>query len=141
MDLIINSELIIPSNHLSWRFSRASGPGGQKINKKDIKVELILNLKSCNALNKSQKTKIRLFLKTKLINDSISITVKENRTQYQNRQIALIKLASIINKSLVNPPKERKLTKPTLIANKKRLDEKKKRADIKKIRREKDYFL
>ena len=55
MDLIITSRLVIPSRELKWRFSRSSGPGGQKVNKTNTRVEIIFNIEESKVLNDYQK--------------------------------------------------------------------------------------
>ena len=66
MDLIITSRLVIPSRELKWRFSRSSGPGGQKVNKTNTRVEIIFNIKESKVLNDYQKKVLTKKLKTKL---------------------------------------------------------------------------
>ena len=134
MDLFISSNLIIPSNEYNWRFSRSSGPGGQNVNKTDSKVQIVFNLRNSKTLNDLEKSKIRIHLKNKLINDCICISVQEKRTQYQNRQIALFKLANLINSCLSITKKSRKATKPSETSQQKRIDKKKKHGQLKKFR-------
>ena len=131
----ILSPLNIPANEITWRFSKSKGPGGQKINKTNIKVKLIFNIGQSMILTNSQKLKIRENFKGKLINDNIHISVQSQREQYRNRQIALSKLIFIINECLNKDKKIRKITKPTFISVKKRLNSKKLRSEIKKNRK------
>ena len=58
MDLIITPRIVIPSRELKWRFSRSSGPGGQKVNKTDSRVEIIFNIEESKVLNDYQKIAI-----------------------------------------------------------------------------------
>ena len=134
MDLIINSSLIIPAKEISWRFSRSSGSGGQNINKTDSRVEVIFDIDRSRKLNADQKQILHKQLKKKIVDGCICIAVQEKRTQYQNRQIALNKLASILLNALKTKPKARKLTKPTRASAKRRLESKKKRGALKKSR-------
>ena len=60
MDLIITPRLVIPSIELKWRFSRASGPGGQKVNKTDSRVEIIFNIEESKVLNTYQLSLIHI---------------------------------------------------------------------------------
>ena len=69
MDLIITPRLVIPSKELKWRFSKASGPGGQKINKTNTRVEIIFNIQESKVLNDYQKKVLTNKLKTKLVNN------------------------------------------------------------------------
>ena len=81
MDLIITPRLVIPSRELKWRFSRSSGPGGQKVNKTDSRVEIIFNIEESKVLNDYQKIVIMQKLKNKLVNNSICIAVQDQRNQ------------------------------------------------------------
>ena len=134
MDLIITSRLVIPSRELKWRFSRSSGPGGQKVNKTNTRVEIIFNIKESKVLNDYQKKVLTKKLKTKLINDCICLAVQEERNQLLNRQIAIKRISSEIRNSLKNSSKIRKATKPSKASQNRRLDSKKKRGQLKKNR-------
>ncbi len=134
MDLIITSRLVIPSRELKWRFSRSSGPGGQKVNKTNTRVEIIFNIKESKVLNDYQKKVLTKKLKTKLVNGSICLAVQEERNQLVNRQIAIKRISSEIRNSLKNSSKIRKATKPSKASQNRRLDSKKKRGELKKNR-------
>ena len=137
MDLIITSRLVIPSSELKWRFSRSSGPGGQKVNKTNTRVEIIFNIKESKVLNDYQKKVLMKKLKTKLVNNCICLAVQEERNQLLNRQIAIKKISSVIRNSLKNSSKIRKATKPSKASQNRRLDSKKKRGELKKNRQRK----
>ena len=140
MNLSINNNLLIPANEVHWRFSRSSGSGGQNVNKTDSRVEIIFNVSESRTLTPSQKDRILLQNEVKLTNNCISIAVQDKRTQYQNRQLALSRLASILRALLKPPPKARRQTIPTRSSQKKRVDSKKKRGELKKRRQSKiDY--
>jgi ribosome-associated protein len=137
MDLIITSRLVIPSRELKWRFSRSSGPGGQKVNKTNTRVEIIFNIEESKVLNDYQKKVLTKKLKTKLVNNCICIAVQEERNQLLNRQIAIARISSLIRNSLKNFTKVRKATKPSKASQNRRLDSKKKRGELKKNRQRK----
>ena len=137
MDLIITTRLVIPSRELKWRFSRSSGPGGQKVNKTNTRVEIIFNIKESKVLNDYQKKVLTKKLKTKLVNNCICLAVQEERNQLLNRQIAIIRISSVIRNSLKNSSKVRKATKPSKASQNRRLDSKKKRGELKKNRQRK----
>ena len=137
MDLIITSRLVIPSRELKWRFSRSSGPGGQKVNKTNTRVEIIFNIEESKVLNDYQKKVLTKKLKTKLVNNCICLAVQEERNQLLNRQIAIIRISSVIRNSLKNSSKVRKATKPSIASQNRRLDSKKKRGELKKNRQRK----
>lgn len=137
MDLIITSRLVIPSRELKWRFSRSSGPGGQKVNKTNTRVEIIFNIEESKVLNDYQKKVLTIKLKNKLANNCICLAVQEERNQLLNRQIAIIRISSVIRNSLKNSSKIRKATKPSKASQNRRLDSKKKRGELKKNRQRK----
>ena len=113
MKVFVNENLIIPSQELFWKFSKSSGPGGQKINKTNNKVEIIFNLENSYILSEQQKNKIRKNIKIKLVNDSICLVVQENREQFKNRRIAIKKLGCLIKTALCIGKVSRKKTEPT----------------------------
>ena len=139
MDLLITKRLIIPSKEIRWRFSRASGPGGQKVNKVESKVEIIFNIKKSKVLNDYQKNILMIKLKNKIVSNSVCLSVKEYRHQYQNRQLATLRLSSLVREALFKSCKLRKTTKPTKISQQKRIDLKKKRGQLKKIRKKEKF--
>tara|TARA_B100000579_G_C22727836_1_gene802637 strand:- start:422 stop:844 length:423 start_codon:yes stop_codon:yes gene_type:complete len=140
MNITINTKLEIPSNEIYWRFSRASGSGGQNVNKTDSRVEIIFNVSDSKALTPYQKHRILLQNKIKLTNGCIFITVQDKRTQYQNRQIALRRLTSTLKELLKPPQKNRRRTIPTRSSQRKRVESKKKRGELKKTRQSKIDF-
>ena len=140
MNLKVNSKLEIPASEIHWRFSRSSGAGGQSVNKTDSRVEIVFNVFNSKALTPYQKHKISIQEEIKLINGCICIAVQNKRTQYQNRQLALNRLASALRELLKPPRKKRRETIPTHSSQKKRLQSKKKRGELKKSRQLKiDY--
>ena len=140
MNLKVNSKLEIPANEIQWRFSRSSGAGGQNVNKTDSRVEIVFNVSESKTLTPYQKHRISIQDEVKLTNGCICIAVQDKRTQYQNRQLALTRLASILREILKPPPKKRRETKPTRSSKRKRVESKKKRGELKKSRQSKiDY--
>jgi len=140
MDLIITKKLVIPSEEIEWRFSRSSGPGGQNVNKRESRAEIIFNLEDSKVLNDYQKAILKINLKNKLVNNRLCLAVQEHRNQFLNRQLALVKLSSIIKNALNNPFKLRKSTKPTKTSQKKRVEFKKKRGELKKSRQKQKIY-
>ena len=140
MNLTVNSKLVIPVNEIQWRFSRSSGAGGQNVNKTDSRVEIVFNVSESKTLTPYQKHRILIQDEVKLTNGCICIAVQDKRTQHQNRQLALTRLASILREILKPPPKKRRETTPTRSSKRKRVESKKKRGELKKSRQSKiDY--
>lgn len=137
MNLEITQELSIPINEIQWRFSRSSGPGGQNINKTESKVEIIFNIKKSKALNPSQKNLLLEKLKNKIVNGYISIKVQEKRSQLKNRELAIQRLISLLKEIIIKEEKIRKISRPTKSSQKRRVESKKKRGELKKNRNNK----
>ena len=140
MDLKITKSLVIPSKEIKWRFSRSSGPGGQNVNKIESRVEIIFNLEDSKVLNNYQKAILKINLKNKLVKNILCLAVQQHRNQLPNRQLALMRLRSIIKDGLNKPFKFRKSTKPTKASQKKRVEFKKKRGELKKSRQKEKIF-
>ena len=140
MNLKINSKLEIPGNEIKWRFSRSSGAGGQNVNKTDSRAEIVFNVSESKTLTPYQKYRISIQDEVKLSNGCICIAVQDKRTQYQNRQLALTRLTSTLRDLLKPPPKTRRETIPTRSSQRRRIESKKKRGELKRNRQSKiDY--
>ena len=134
MNLRINTKLEIPGTEIKWRFSRASGAGGQNVNKTDSRAEIVFNVSESKTLTPYQKYRISIQDEVKLSNGCICIAVQDKRTQYQNRQLALTRLTSTLRDLLKPPPKTRRKTIPTRSSQRRRIESKKKRGELKRNR-------
>ncbi|MGB8222681.1 MAG: alternative ribosome rescue aminoacyl-tRNA hydrolase ArfB [Polyangiales bacterium] len=133
-DLVIHQRLTIPARDLFWSASRSSGPGGQNVNKVASKVTLRFDLRGTDALNRTQKTRLRKLAGKRI--DSLgvlAITAQAERSQRQNLEQARHRLRELIARALV-PPKRRVATKPTHSSQRRRLQDKRRRSDQKKVR-------
>ena len=137
MDLTINSNLVIPSNELKWRFSRSSGRGGQGVNTTDSRVELVFDICNSSVIGPFQKQRLLEQLKNRCVNGCLNVVASEERSQYQNRQLAMPRLENLKQQGLKPPPKARKATKPTRTSQKRRVNAKKIRGALKQTRQSK----
>ncbi len=137
MDLTINSSLVIPSKELKWRFSKSSGPGGQGVNTTDSRVELVFDIKRSSVFGPFHKKRLLVRLENRCVNGCLNVVASENRSQYQNRQLAIARLAELLREGLKPPPKARKVTKPTRASQKRRVTAKKHRGALKQARQSK----
>lgn len=136
-DLVVNKRLVIPAGELQWRFSRASGPGGQGVNTTDSRVELLLDLEVCSVLGPIRRARLLERLGSRLSDGCLRVVAAEERSQWQNRQAAMARLSHLLREGLKPPPPSRKATRPGRGAVKRRLEAKKKRGDLKRQRRNK----
>ena len=133
-DLWVSERLIIPSKDLRWRFSRSSGPGGQGVNTTDSRVELILDVANCSCLGPFRRARLLEHFQTRLLEGCLRVVVAEERSQWQNRQKALHRMAELLREGLKPPPRARKATRPGRGAVKRRLASKKQRGELKRQR-------
>jgi len=132
--LYVTETVTIDEKDLDERFVRASGPGGQNVNKVSTAVELRFNIDS-SALPSDVKERLRALSGSKLTADGILlIDSREHRLQSQNREAARARLASLIRQALVRP-RTRRPTRPKASARAERLAVKKRRGDVKATRR------
>ena len=132
--LKIDDKITIQSWELSEQFIRASGPGGQNVNKTSSAVELRFEAERSPSLSEPMKKRLKKIAGTKWTKDgAIVLKCDETRHQVRNREIVLKRLKEMIKKSLVTA-KKRLATRPTLASHRRRLAAKKNRADLKSNR-------
>lgn len=130
--------LVVPVSELSWSASRASGPGGQNVNKVASKVELRFDLRGSTVLSTAVKARL-LVLAGQAVDGEGSLRIVSQATRDQGRNLddAREKLATLIARALV-VPKRRRATKPTYGSTQRRLNTKKVDSQKKKDRRKID---
>ena len=124
----------IPEQDLQFQFVRASGPGGQNVNKVATAAQLRFDLAGTQALAAPVKARLRAIAGNRVNADgALLIMARNHRTQEGNRRAALSRLEELIARASVEP-KKRHATRPTLGSRQRRLDNKRERKQIKRLR-------
>ena len=133
--LRINDDLAIDESELDYEFARSSGPGGQNVNKVETKVTLKFVVEASDALTDDQKRRVCEALATRITKDGVlRVTSQRHRTREANRHAAIGRFIELVDDALAERP-ERKPTKMTRAARKRRLEEKRRRSQRKALRR------
>jgi ribosome-associated protein len=135
-DLRLRGSLVVPEAELSWRFSRSSGPGGQSVNTTDSRAELSFDVARTTALGPVLKARALERLGDRLVDGVITVAASEHRSQLQNRRAAEERLTELLVEAVAPPPRPRRATRPSKGAVQRRLDEKKRRGQTKRLRRD-----
>lgn len=133
-DLPVAPGVVIPETAIAFSASRASGPGGQNVNKVSSKVELRVEVSQIRGLSPEAQERLRLVAGKRWIEGGfLLVTASETRNQPENRELAEQKLVALVQQALF-VPKKRKATKPTKGSQERRVASKKARAQTKKSR-------
>jgi len=133
----ITDSIAIDEREIEERFIRASGPGGQNVNKVATAVQLRFDVRHSPSLPDPVRARLERLAGSRLTNDGVLvITAQRHRTQERNRDDALQRLIDLIRQATITP-KTRRPTKPTKAARARRLEGKKRRSGVKRLRQTK----
>jgi ribosome-associated protein len=125
----VTRSVSIPRSEIELRFSRSSGPGGQHAQKSDTRVEAVFDVEASSALSEAQKR--RVVAKAGAV---LRAVAQDERSQWRNRELALERLAESLRDAL-RIERPRRPTKPSKAAVERRLEQKRRRSEVKRRRR------
>jgi len=126
----VTPRLALPLAEIELRFSRSSGPGGQHAQKTETRVEAVFDVEASATLSAAQKRRLAARAGT-----VVRAVAQDERSQWRNRELALERLAEAIRAGL-RVERKRRPTEPSPEARERRLEEKRHRARVKRLRRE-----
>ena len=119
----------LPLSEIELRFSRSSGPGGQHANTSETRVEALFDVEASQALTPAQKRRVLA-----RAGPAIRAVAQDERSQWRNRELAIERVADQLREAL-RVERRRVPTKPSAAARERRLDEKRRRSETKRLRR------
>jgi ribosome-associated protein len=132
--LEVSAAVVIPDAELTWRFSRSSGPGGQSVNTTDSRVELSFDVAGTTSLDPALKARAVERLASRLVDGVLTVAASEHRSQWRNREAARTRLAALLRDAIAAPPRRRRPTRPSKAAVRRRLEDKQRRSETKRLR-------
>ena len=127
--IAVTRSVSLPRSEIDYRFSRSSGPGGQHAQKSDTRVEAIFDVESSQALSEAQKRRV-----VSRAGPVLRAIAQDERSQWRNRELATERLVAALREAL-KVPRKRRPTKPSRAVVERRLDHKRRRSNVKRLRR------
>ena len=127
--LLIGRGAAVPLAEIELRASRSSGPGGQHANVTASRVEAVFDVEASRALDEEQKRRI-----TARLGPVVRTVAQDTRSQTRNRELALERMRARLESALI-VPKQRRATRPTRASRRRRLEGKRRRGEVKRMRR------
>ena len=125
----VTRSVTLPAEEIQLRFSRSSGPGGQHAQRSETRVEAILDVEASSALTEAQKKRV-----IARAGPVLRAIAQDERSQSRNRELAVERLIETLREAL-KMPRKRHPTKPTAASRRRRLEQKKRRSETKRLRR------
>jgi ribosome-associated protein len=125
----VTRSVVLPLADVEFRFSRSSGPGGQHAQKSETRVEAVLDVEASTALSPAQKRRV-----VARAGPVLRAVAQDERSQARNRELALERLVDQLRRAL-RVERRRVPTRPTEASRERRLEEKRRRSQVKRLRR------
>jgi ribosome-associated protein len=125
----VTRSVLLPVAEIDFRFSRSSGPGGQHANRSETRVEARFDVESSRALTDAQKRRV-----VARAGPTIRAVAQDERSQWRNRELATERIVEQLREAL-KVERRRKPTKPSAASRKRRLEDKRRRSETKRLRR------
>ena len=135
-DLTVNDRLVIPAAELQWRFSRASGPGGQGVNTTDSRVELVFDLARSKVLGPFRRRRLQEVLAQRIVDGCLRVVAASTRPATDQPAAPSLADGFATGTVPLPPPPQRKPTRPGRAAVRRRLEAKGRRSALKQSRRQ-----
>ena len=128
-EIRVTRTVVVPVDEVTWRFSGSGGPGGQHANTSNTRVEVVFDLAGSPSIPELLKARM-----VARLGETVRVVASDERSQWQNRRLALIKLQAVLAGATVIP-KRRVATRPTYGSKQRRLEEKRQASGRKSARR------
>ena len=133
--IVVSPTLTIPASELTFRATRAGGPGGQHVNTSSTRIELLWDVTRSTVIGEDVRARLHEKLASRIdASGMVRVVASDRRSQSQNREAAAERLAKLVRQALV-VPRKRRPTRPTAASKEQRLAEKKRRGERKRDRR------
>jgi ribosome-associated protein len=128
----VTRSVVLPLSEIELQVSRSSGPGGQHAQKSETRIVAVFDVEASNALTETQKRRV-----ISRAGPVLRAVAQDERSQSRNRELAVERLVASLHEAL-RVERKRVATKPTAAARKRRLEQKRRRSDLKRLRRPPD---
>jgi ribosome-associated protein len=125
----VTPRLAIPLEEVQLRYSRSSGPGGQHAQKTETRVEAVFDVAASTALSDTQKRRL-----LRRVGPVVRAVAQDERSRWRNRELALERLADAVRTG-IRVQRKRRPTRPSAAAQERRLEDKRRRSQVKRLRR------
>jgi ribosome-associated protein len=125
----VTRSVVIPRSEIELRFSRSSGPGGQHAQRSETRVEAVFDVEASQSLSETQKRRV-----VRKAGPVLRAVAQDERSQWRNRELAVERVVEALREAL-RVERPRRPTKPTRESRRRRVEEKKRRGQTKRLRR------